>query len=226
MMKSVALLPILALALASGCGQSPPVAPKSLTSAVPSTTSASAGSATIPTPLATSSVSAAGLAAVPNPGKPGYEPAYVNDQTVTINAIEVPNVAPDQAQADFYEVVYPPDWQTLGLGAPQCDPCDHDGNGIDMLDYHDHVLDSMPSSPTGNEYKAPWHVYAIVPALGADADHNAKVEAAYASHLPAKSENEVEALVASHLQDGSPVAVEVDTHFYFLCAVVSPNAAR
>lgn len=208
-MKSVAVFPLLALVLAVGCSKDAPVAP--------STKAATIGGA---------QASAAALAAVPNPGKPGYEPAYVNDQTVTINAIEVPNVAPEQAQADFYEVVYPPDWQQLGLGAPQCDPCDHEGNGIDMTDYHDHVLDSMPSSPTGNEYKAPWHVYVVVPALGNDPGHNAKVEAAYAAHLPAKSESEVDALLASHLDDGSPLAVEVDTHFYFLCAVVSPNAVR
>ena len=219
-MKSPAVLPILALALAAGCGQSTPTAPRSMTSATASASSGSVRSA------ATTATSTANLAAVPNPGKPGYEPAYVNDQTVTINAIEVPNVAPEQAQADFYEVVYPPNWQSLGLSAPQCNPCDHDGNGIDMLDYHDHVLDSMPSSPGGNNYKAPWHVYAVVPALGQDAGHNAQVEAAFASHLPARSESEVEALVASRLGDGSPVAVQVDTHFHFLCAVVSPNAAR
>ncbi|HET9951143.1 MAG TPA: hypothetical protein VFS09_05040 [Candidatus Eisenbacteria bacterium] len=223
-MKSAVMLPLLAFTLAAGCSQSPPTAPRSQTTAA--ATTPSAGLAATATTSTTATTAATGLAAVPNPGKPGYEPAYVNDQTVTINAIEVPNVAPAQAQADFYEVVYPPHWQQAGLDPPQCNPCDHDGNGIDMLDYHDHVLDSMPSSPTGNEYKAPWHVYVVAPALGADADHNAKVEAAYAAHLPAKSESEVEALVAAHLDDGSPVAAEIDTHFYFLCAVVSPNAAR
>lgn len=208
-MKSFSMLPLLALVLAAGCSKDAPVAPASR----------AAG-------LATARTSAAGLAAVPNPGQPGYEPAYVNDQTVTINAIEVPNVAPGQAQADFYEVVYPPNWQQLGLNPPQCNPCDHDGNGIDMLDYHDHVLDSMPSSPGGNAYRGLWHVYAVVPALGNDPGRNASVEAAYAAHLPAKSESEVEALVASRLGDGSPVAVQVDTHFYFLCAVVNQNAAK
>lgn len=208
-MKSFALFPLLALVLAAGCGKDAPMAPASRTSA-----------------LSAPQASAAALTGRTAPGKPGYEPAYVNDQTVTINAIEVPNVAPDQAQADFYEVVYPPNWQQLGLNPPQCNPCDHDGNGIDMLDFHDHVLDSMPSSPGGNNYKALWHVYAIVPALGNDAIHNAAVEAAFASHLPARSESEVQALIASRLGDGSPVAIQVDTQFYFLCAVVSSNAAR
>jgi hypothetical protein len=34
------------------------------------------------------------------------EPAYFNGKTVTINAIEVPQHAPLQAQADLYLVVY------------------------------------------------------------------------------------------------------------------------
>jgi hypothetical protein len=45
-------------------------------------------------------------------------------------------------------------------------------------------------------------------------------EAEYASHLPAKSEAEVDALVDAGL------AVEIDTHFYFLCSVVNANAAN
>jgi hypothetical protein len=209
-MKSFAMLPLVALALAAGCSsKTDPVAPSAQTSNP-----------------ATASATAANLAGRPNPGKPGYEPAYVNGQTVTINAIEVPNVAPEKAQADFYEVVYPPNWQQLGLQPPQCNPCDHDNNGIDMLDYHDHVLDSMPASPAGNDYRAPWHVYGIVPALGNDADHNAMVEAAYAARLPVKSESEVDALLAARLDDGSLVAAEQDTHFYFLCAVVGQNAAK
>ena len=50
------------------------------------------------------------FAAVAAGGKPGYEPAYYNDSTVTINAIETPqNAGPlEHAAADFYEVVYPP----------------------------------------------------------------------------------------------------------------------
>src|SRR5579883_474801 len=42
-------------------------------------------------------------------GKPGYEPAYFNDRTVTINAIEVPQKSGPltNASADFYQVVYP-----------------------------------------------------------------------------------------------------------------------
>ena len=157
--------------------------------------------------------------------KPGYEPAYVNGQTVTINAIEVPNRAPATAQADFYEVSYPIGWQDLGLAPPQCNPCDHAGDGIDPTDYHDHILDSMPS--TGHsEYSPLWHVWVLVPAYNKDVTHDAAVSAAYASHLPTTSEAAVNDLLAARDANGGPIAIKIDTHFYFLCAVVSPNAAR
>lgn len=161
-----------------------------------------------------------------NAAKPGYEPAYVGGQTVTINAIEVPNHAPYTAQADFYETVYPIGWQQLGLDPPQCNPCDHQGNGIDFTDFHDHVLDSMPSSPGHGEYSPLWHVFLVIPVYNGNAQHDAAVNAAYAAQLPTTSESAVDALLATTLPGGAPVAVEIDTDFYFLCAVVSANAAR
>jgi len=150
----------------------------------------------------------------------------VDGKVVTINAIEVPQVAPENAQADFYEVVYPKGWEQLGIGTPQCNPCDHEGNGIDPSDFHDHVLDSMPADPGHGEFRAPWHVYVVVPAYTGDTAHDKAVTLAYASHIPTTSEAAVEALLDSTLPDGTPVAHEIDTDFYFLCAVVSPNAAR
>src|SRR5712691_779702 len=160
--------------------------------------------------------------------QPFYEPAYVNETTVTINAIEVKQVASLQAQADFYEVVYPTGWQTLNIGTPQCNPCDHDGNGVDAEDFHDHILDSMPASPGHGEFRPLWHGFLVVPAYTGDATHDALVAEHYASLLPAKSEAAVDVLLAARLPlpDGSPVAQEIDTQSYFLCAVVSSNAAR
>ena len=164
--------------------------------------------------------------------KPGYEPAYVNGKTVTINAIEVSQHAPAQAQADFYEVVYPIGWQGLGIGTPQCNPCDHVGDGIDFTDFHDHILDSMPSDPGHGEFRTLWHVFVVIPNYSflspgpPNAAHDAAVNAAYASHIPTKSEAAVDALLADTLPDGSPVAIEIDTEFYFLCAVVNSKAAR
>ena len=147
-------------------------------------------------------------------GPPEYEQAYVNGTTVTINAIEVhqnPSVL-THAAADFYQVVYPTD-HSLWPAPPQCDPCDHQGNGIDFTDFHDHVLDSVPGTGHG-EFNPLWHVFLIIPS-----SFDRATEAAYAAHLPVRSEADVDALV------GSGLAVEVDTHFYFLCAVVNAHAA-
>jgi len=162
--------------------------------------------------------------------QPGYEPAYYGGRTVTINAIELAQKAPLQAQADLYLVIYPIDWQDRGISPPQCDPCDHANDGVTFDDFHDHVLDSIPSSPGHGEFKALWHVFAVVPAYsfltGGDPANDDAVAAAYASHLPATSEAAVDALVGSTLPDGSPVAVEIDTESYFLCAVVNRHAGK
>jgi len=162
--------------------------------------------------------------------QPDYEPAYFNGKTVTINAIELPQHAPLQAQADLYLVVYPIDWEELGVAPPQCNPCDHGEDGIGFDDFHDHVLDSIPSDPGHGEFRTLWHVFAVVPAYsfitGGDPANDDAVAAAYASYLPAKSEAAVDALVALTLPDGSPVAVEIDTNSYFLCSVVNRKAAK
>jgi len=161
---------------------------------------------------------------------PEYEAAYINGKTVTINAIEVPQHAPLQAQADLYLVVYPIGWETLGLAPPQCNPCDHEGDGIDFFDFHDHVLDSMPGDPGHGEFSTLWHVFGVAPAYsffnGGDPAKDDEIGQAFAKQLPVTSEAEVDALVNSTLPDGSPVAIEVDTGSYFLCAVVNRNAAK
>ena len=160
---------------------------------------------------------------------PGYEPAYVNGTTVRINAIEVKQNPTDQAQADFYEVVYPFDPVTgqeltnYWPSSPQCDPCDHEGNGITPDDFHDHVLDSQPSNPTGREYNALWRVYLIMPNYTSSAEHNTAVNEMLKSMLPAMSEDDVNTLLSTEV-DGIPIANKIDIHFYFICAVVSENA--
>ncbi len=162
-------------------------------------------------------------------GPPGYEPAYVNGTTVRINAIEVKQNPTEKAQADFYEVVYPFDPATgqelpnSWPSAPMCNPCDHQGNGVTPDDFHDHVLDSRPSDPGHGEYNALWRVYVIMPNYTSDANHNAAVNAQLKTLLPATSEDAVNVLLATQV-DGLPLANKIDTHFYFICAVVSPNA--
>jgi hypothetical protein len=197
-MRVAALVAVAGLAVA-GCSSQNPARPDTGASTAQTTSSGapSAGGSITSTPS----------------GKPGYEPAYYNETTVTINAIEVPqNTGPlTNATADFYEVVYPSD-HALWPSNPQCNPCDHDGNGIDMQDFHDHVLDSIPSNPGHGEYAPLWRVWAVVPLPGKDA--------AYAALLPINSEAKIDAAVAAGL------ATKIDTGFYFICAVVSPNAAK
>jgi hypothetical protein len=162
--------------------------------------------------------------------QPEYEPAYFNGKTVTMNAIELTQNAPLQAQADLYLVVYPIGWEGLGIAPPQCNPCDHEGDGIDFFDFHDHVLDSIPSDPGHGEFRTLWHVFGVAPAYsfvtGGDPAKDDEIGKAFAKQLPAKSESEVDALVDSTLPDGTPVAIEVDTGSYFLCAIVNRKAAR
>jgi hypothetical protein len=154
-------------------------------------------------------------------GPPGYEQAYAFGATVTINAIEVKqnDHVLAHATADLYTVVYPQVARDAGL-VPQCNPCDHNGNGVDPGDYHDHVLDSIPSNPGGGEFSPLWHVFAVVPNYTTDAAHNAAVDAAYLSQLPLKSESAVDAFI------DAGYAVEIDTHFYFLCSVVNAHASH
>jgi hypothetical protein len=134
----------------------------------------------------------------------------------SINAIEVrQNVGPlEHATADFYETVYPPN-KSLWPDTPQCNPCDHQGNGIDFTDFHNHVLDSIPSDPGHGNFNPLSHVFLVLPA-----DFSPAGQAAYAAKLPMKSEAAIDAAIAAG------VAVKVDTSFYFLCAVVSANAVH
>jgi hypothetical protein len=198
MRSSLTAVVVIAILFAVGCSQTTaPTVPTSAPSITPSATS--------------SSLSSAMVGAL---GKPGYEPAYYNGGTVTIDAIEVrQNAGPlEHAAADFYETVYPPN-KALWPDTPQCNPCDHEGNGIDFTDFHNHVLDSIPSSPGHGEFNPLWHVFVILPA-----DFSPAGQAAYAARLPMKSEAAIDAAVAAG------VAVEIDTHFYFLCSVVNAHA--
>jgi hypothetical protein len=145
-------------------------------------------------------------------GQPEYEGAYYNGTIVTMNHIEVPqNPGPlAHAAADLYAVIYPAN-HALWPSPPLCNPCVHNGNAI----YHDHVLDSIPSAPGHGEFNPLWHVFVIRPANALPA-----TQAAYAARLPMKSEAEVDAAIAAG------VAIEVDTHSYFLCSIVNPHAAK
>jgi len=167
-------------------------------------------------PLASSSTGDASMAAVS--GKPEYELAYYNGTIVTMNHISVPQNpnALAHAAADLYAVFYPANhalWPPSVL--PLCNPCDHPGPPGDPRNYHDHVLDSIPSDPGHGEFNALWHVFAIRPV-----NTSPPAQAAFAARLPMTSEAAVDAAVAAG------VAVEIDTGSYFLCSIVNAHAAR
>jgi hypothetical protein len=216
------VLALCALAF-TGCSKKSPT-PSGMLAPTPGTTSSTIlGAAPVATsPAIGKPAPARPASGRPDPGKPGYELAYEDGRELTINAISIPGKVAPQAQADFYEVVYPPDWQALGIPAPQCNPCDHDGNGIDPGDFHDHVLDSAHGDPG---FHTAWHVYVLAPAYTGNASHDAELGQLYKAHLPLKSEADVEAFGAMKLSDGSPTAAMIDTHFFFLCAIVNPHAA-
>ena len=148
-------------------------------------------------------------------GRPEYELAYYNGTIVTMNHISVPQNphALAHAAADLYAVFYPAN-HALWPSPPLCNPCDHPGIGNDPRNYHDHVLDSIPSDPGHGEFNALWHVFAVMPVNSLPA-----TQLAYAARLPMTSEAAVDAAIAAG------VAREVDTGSYFLCSIVNAHAA-
>jgi hypothetical protein len=183
----------------------------------PSPTSASSNLSGANAAIATSNVADpdfafGALSAADGSGRPQYELAYYNGTTVTMNHIEVPQNPGvlAHAAADLYAVIYPAN-HALWPSPPLCNPCIHNGNAI----FHDHVLDSIPSDPGHGEFNPLWHVFVIRPANSLPA-----TQAAYAAMLPMTSEAAVDAAIAAG------VAVEVDTHSYFLCSIANDHAAR
>jgi hypothetical protein len=154
------------------------------------------------------------LTATADEGRPEYELAYYNGTIVTMNHISVPQNpgALAHAAADLYAVFYPAN-HALWPAPPLCNPCDHPGPPGDARNYHDHVLDSIPSDPGHGEFNALWHVFAIRPANSLPA-----TQAAYAARLPMTSEAAVDAAIAAG------VAQEIDTGSYFLCSIVNAQA--
>jgi hypothetical protein len=174
-------------------------------------------------------IAAVGLSAVPAvAGPPVFEPAYANGQTVIISVGDAvdphPGHVPGQAQNEYFEVIYPIGWEQLVQHVPQCNPCDHGGDGDDPFDYHDHVFAGEPGDPGNGVYGPLWRLSFVVPAYTQDETHNAAVSVAYAAHLPVTSAAAVQALLAAILPDGSPIAEWFDVDFVFRAAIVNANA--
>ena len=153
---------------------------------------------------------------------PDREVGWFNGQTVNFSAADwLPQKAPRKVQTNIFVVAYPIGWENLGLAAPQCNPCDHAGNGIGFDDFHDHVLDSIPAYPG---YTGLRHVNVILPnysflAGANDPVRDAAVSAAYAAHIPTTSEDAVNDLLGSTAPDGSPLAIRIDAGFYIRVSV-------
>src|SRR3982751_3852477 len=140
-------------------------------------------------------------------GPPARELGYYEGDIFRFSAdLGIPQNVPPRVQGNVFLVVYPTNWQALGLVAPQCDPCDHLGDGITFDDFHDHVLDSIPGVPG---YTALKHVSAILPNYsflsgGNDPARDAAISQAYAYLLPATSVQAVNDLLDATAPDGTP----------------------
>jgi hypothetical protein len=166
-------------------------------------------------------------------GKRAFEPAFANGHLVTISVKDpFPGTVARAAQGDYFEVIYPLGWSALTQSVPQCNPCDHGGDGDDMHDYHDHVFGGEPSQPGAGAYKPIWRLSLVVPAYivypktEQDLQHNAAVSAAYAKWLPIKSADAVRQLLAAKLGNGVPIAELLETDYVFQAAFVSANAVH
>jgi hypothetical protein len=157
---------------------------------------------------------------------PDHETMWYNGQTVSITASDwLPNRAPLTVQNNVYVVVYPIGWEDMGIGTPQCNPCDHAGNGLGFDDFHDHVLDSIPGVVG---YTGLRHVNVILPNYSFlaginDPVRDAAISAAYANHIPTTTVEDVNDLLNSTAPDGSPLAIMVDTGFYIRLSVSVPS---
>ena len=158
---------------------------------------------------------------------PAYEPAYANGRTVIISVKDpMPGKIARQAQNQYYEVIYPIGWQSLTASVPQCNPCDHGGDGDDFFDYHDHVFGADPFNTGGGAYGPLWRLNFVIPAVTGNLVHDAAVATMYASFLPTTSASAVKTLLAASLADGSPIAELIDVDYVFLAAIVNPNATH
>jgi hypothetical protein len=170
-----------------------------------------------------------GVATAADPQSPvAFEGAYVDGGLVTIG-ITAPTTSskPLNSQMTLFLVVYPNGFETLGIGTPICNPCDHGGDGIDPTDFHDHVLSGLPKNRAGGRPDPPvFHLFQVRPAYTGEEAHDASVTAAYAGRLPAKSSAAVAALLAARLNDGSPIAILADLNLQLTTPVIKEHPVR
>jgi hypothetical protein len=159
---------------------------------------------------------------------PHHELGYVNGRVVTISIKDPhPGKVARSAQNTYFEVSYPIGFQSLTPSVPQCNPCDHVGDGESFDDYHDHVFSAEPSQPEKGGYGPLWSLSLVMPNYTANPAHHAAISAEYAKFLPVRSAQEVTALLAAKLPNTEvPLAVRVDLDYVFLAAIVNANAGH
>jgi len=151
-----------------------------------------------------------------------FQPAYLAGRVVQF---EQRGPSPDgMDQSDIqvlYEVEYPNGWRER-LARPLCTYCDHNGDGENAWDYHDHVLDALPDREQNDAGEVYWHVLHVLPAYIGEPSKDAEISAAYAEKLPAQSGEAVRDLIGSTLADGTPIAEVIDTHYVFTAPLIRP----
>lgn len=143
-----------------------------------------------------------------------FQPAYVRGTTATYRPGPVPSGADTTAARTLYEVEYPRGWEQE-LARPQCNYCDHVGDGRGDYDYHDHVLTSLPSKAENRRGEVYWIVSHVQPRYTGHARWDAEISAAYADLLPAESTGDVRRLLRATLPDGTKIARELQTGTVF-----------
>lgn len=149
-----------------------------------------------------------------------FQPAYVADRVVQFEQRgPSPEGIAESNVHVLYEVEYPTGWAER-LARPLCTYCDHNGDGENAWDYHDHVLADLPTEAQNAAGEVYWHVHHVLPVYTEDATKDAQISAAYAKKLPAQSGEAVRDLLGSTLADGTPIAEVIDTNYVFTAPLI------
>jgi hypothetical protein len=144
-------------------------------------------------------------------GRETFQPGYLDGRAVVYR----PGApAPDAQILPLYQVRYPDRWWER-TARPQCDYCDHAGDGADASDFHDHLLGRRPDPAANAAGRVTWQVSDVVPGYTGEARTDAAVTEAYAAYLPVRSIRELRRLLAARTADGTAVARVVDTGIVF-----------
>jgi hypothetical protein len=153
-------------------------------------------------------------------GHQTFQPAYAENHLVNFEQRGPASKGIDEAKVmTLYEVEYPTGWEDL-LARPLCNYCDHNGDGENAWDYHDHVLSVLPNKEDNKLGEVYWHVLHILPAYTGRAAKDAEIIATYAAQLPVQSGEAARKLLETKLADGTPIATFVDTNYVFTAPLI------